>query len=243
MKNNLRELRLLAPHFSDRPRLTGAHAAYFTSPEYLKELDAIGADQAAMTRLTIKLLEHIALDPRTGTRLEDFLKVASDAETVFVCLHLNRTVNLVGFYNLSVTAPELPLLAAAIEKNLGSRMFKAAAMHRRLERGNSPRFRRFENNASKAMAAARLQAESSVPAVSQYASDESRFQRSRTISDMGREAYNAVYDVAMNKLLRRTAAVGRQAFDTPYQAGYTDMLVAFATSYICPVRTVENCCA
>lgn len=243
MHNDLRELRLLAPHFRDRPRLTGAHTEYFKSPEYLEKLDAIGKDPVAMTRLTIKLLEHIALDPRTGTRLEDFLKVASDAETVFVCLHLNRTVNFVGFYDLLVTAPELPLLAAAIEKNLASRMFKAAAMHRRLDRGNHPRFRRFETAASKAMAAARLQAESSVPEVSQYASDESRFQRSRTISEMSREAYNAVYDVAMNKLLRRTGAVGRQAFDKPFQAGYTDMLVAFATSHLCPVRTVENCCA
>ena len=243
MQNDLRELRLLAPHFRDRPRLTGAHAEYFKSPEYLQKLDAIGKDPAAMARLTIKLLEHIALDPRRGTRLEDFLKVASDAETVFVCLHLNRTVNLVGFFNLSVTAPELPLLAAAIEKNLASRMFKAAAMHRRLEGGNYPRFRRFEKAASNAMAAARLQAEATVPAVPQYASDESRYQRSKTIGEMSREAYNVVYDLAMNKLLRRTGAVGHQAFDKPYQAGYTDMLVAFATSYLCPVRTVENCCA
>ena len=243
MRNPLRELRLLAPYFRDRPSLTGAHAGYFTSPEYLQQLEALEQDPGAMTRLTIQLLEHIALDPNRGTRLEDFLKVGSDAETVFVCLHLNRTVNFVGFYNLSVTAPELPLLAAAIEKNLASRMFKAAAMHRRLDRGNSPRFRRFEHAARAAMMEARTRAEASLPAVSQYASEETRFQRTRTIGDISREAYNAVYDAAMNQLQGRTSAVGRKAFDTSFQGGYFDMLVAFATRHICPVRSVENCSA
>lgn len=243
MQNALRELRLLAPYFRDRPRLTGAHAEYFASQDYQAALDTIGNDAGAMAKLTIKLLEHMALNPRDGNRLSDFLRVGSDSETVFVCLHFNRTVNLVGFFVLPVTAPELPLLAAAIEKNLASKMFKAAVMHRRLENSNHRRFRRFESAARLAASKAREAAEVSVPAASQYASDESRFQRSRTISEMSNEAYNAAFDTAMNKLLARIGAVGRQAFDPSFRGNYMDMLIAFASSHICPVHSQEACCA
>jgi hypothetical protein len=243
MQNSLKELRLLAPYFRDRPRFTGAEVNYFTSPEYLERLDSIGKDSSAMARLTINLLEHIALDPLRGNRLSDFLPIATDSETVFVCLHLDRTVNFIGFFVLPITSPELPALAAAIEKNLASKKFKAAVMYRRLSAGNSPRFRRYEKAASAAYSIARQLAEETEPPVSPYASDNARLERSRRINEYAYQARDNVYEPAKNRLLTRIAGVGRQAQDATFQGGYYDILVAFAKRHLCPVRTVENCCA
>lgn len=243
MQNVLRELRLLAPHFRDRPSLAGARAEFFTSPAYLRELDALGNDPAAMARLTVKLLDHVALDPLQGKTLGDFLKVGSDAETVFVALPLNRTVNFVGYFTLPVTSPELPLLAKAIDKNLASRMFKAAVLHRRLDAGNRPRFRRLEKVASAAYAATYAEADANLPPVSPYASEKAGYERMATIRELASNARDNAYEPAKNRLFARIHAVARQAASTDFQGSYTDMLIAFASRHICPVNTADTCCA
>lgn len=238
----LRELGLLAPFYRDRPQLQHPHAAYFTSPAYPARLEELGNDVRALARLSASLLEHVALDPLMGTRPDQFIKVASDAETVFVCLQLNRLVNPIGVFALPATAPELTLLVQAVEKNLASRMFKAARMHRRLAQGNTKRYRRFEKAASAARQAAYAKAEQDTPQPA-YFSEESRYARLQGIRAKADQAYEDVYGPLDERLKGRIHAVANQAYGPEYRGGYYDILAAFASRYICPAPQVQACCA
>jgi hypothetical protein len=238
----LRELGLLAPFYRDRPQLTGAHADYFRSSDYLARLEELGNDTRALARLSAALLEHVALDPLHGNKLEDFITVSSNAETVFVCLQLNRLVNPIGAFAVSSEAPEAAVLVQAIEKNLASRMFKAAVMHRRLAHGNTKRYRRFEKAARAAFQAAYDKAESTTPQPA-YFSEDARYARMRAIRETAEAARAEVYGPLEARLKGRIHAVANQAYSADYRGGYYDILAAFASRYICPAPQAQTCCA
>lgn len=241
--NDLRDLRLLYPYFNDRPRLKGPHADYFRSQDYLDQLTELGKDPTAMAKLSIHLLEHIALCPREGSTLSDFLKVHSDAETVFVCLRLSGVSNMLGVFVLPVTSPALPLLVAAIEKNLASKMFKAAQMYRRLHGNNHARYRRIEAAARTASDKARQQVEATSPEFDSYATPEARRERSQRVRDAAVEAFNSYWEAGHEKLQARIRSVSQRSYSEAFRGGYMDILIAFTSRYICPVHTAESCVA
>lgn len=243
MKNDLRELRQLATHFRNRTYLEGTHLNYLSSPAFIEQLDAIGSDPETLAKLSIQLLDHVALDPTYGSKVEDFIVVASDAETIFVNLQLNRLVNPVGAFMMRVTSASLPALMRAVQANLSSRMFKAAVTHRRLSHGNTRRIRRFEKAASAAFQAAYLKADASIAKPSVYASEDARYERQQEVRAAGDAAYRKVYQPLFERLDSRITAIGRQAATEGYREGFYDILVKFASTYICPALPEEACCA
>lgn len=228
--NDLRELRSLRRHFTDRPELTGVWPEYFRSDEYQTRCDVLCKDPRALARLTIALLKHIALDPQQGERVEDFL--AEPAEGPYIVnLHFYRIVNMVGSFELPADAPEVSELKAGIAENLASRKFKAAKMHRRLEARNMKRFHRIARRAREAFQAYYDAEHAKAPPTSHY---QRRREFEKQLRERADEVYKSVYQPLYDRLTGRLRAVGEQAYDPEYRGAYTDVLIKFAKTYVAP---------
>ena len=220
-------------------------AAYLGTEVFKEGVRETAKDPRALARLTLNLLDHIALDPREGTRLEDFVSNGevhctvgggqASSEDVWFCLQLNRTSNFIGSFSLPPTTPEYPLLLAAIQRNLGSKMFKAAAMHRRFERKFVRRSARYDAKARKAYQAVIDQAMSNPLYVSRSSSPEARAYREQVLS-VAQAAHHSILVPLRDQLQLRGQRLGRASFSPDYQGSYTDMLVAFAVRYLTPLH-------
>ena len=230
--SDLRELRALHAYFSQHPELNDELAEYCRSDEFLRQLDAISTSPAELARLTICLLGHVALCPRSGTTLESILPLPSEqAENFYVALQFNRLVNFIGTFELAVDAPEVAQLKRAVEANLASRKFKAAQMHRRLEQRNMKRFCRITKVANTAVAAFREQEQQKAPYISEHLARETF---DRELRERCKALYEEVYRPLHDRLTGRVRAVGQQAFDQDYRGSYQEIMIAFTRRYLLP---------
>lgn len=233
--NELKELRSLRAHFLSKPECEDPLAEYFRSEEFAAQLDALAKDPKALVQLTVYQLQHVALDPVAGSTVEEHLPGPEADGQYIVDLKLNRTINLVGAFTLPAEALEVEELKRAIAENLGSRKFKAAQAHRRLEARNIARFRRIAkvaNEAVRAFQAAELQ----------KAPPKTRFDEHRAfmkdLRERTKEVYESTYRPLFDRLTGRVRCVGRAAFDEGFDGAPTDALIEFAKRYIAPANPV-----
>jgi hypothetical protein len=185
-----------------------------------------------LARLTICLILNVALCPRAGTTLEEFMRLPSEqAESFYVALQFNRLVNFIGAFELAVDAPEVAPLKQAIEANLASRKFKAARMHRRLEQRNMKRFHRITKVANTAVATFREQEQKKAPYISEHLARETF---DRELRERAKALYEEVYRPLHDRLTWRVHAVGKMAFDREYRGSYPEILSAFTRRYLLP---------
>jgi hypothetical protein len=114
-----------------RHLLRPEHVSMVNAPDFEAAVRRASQDPDTKAFLTIEMLKGIALDPLVGDASEAFYTVFGD--TVGFGIKIDRTVNFVGSFSLPARSARTRQLIEAIETNLGSKMFKAAKMSRRLD--------------------------------------------------------------------------------------------------------------
>lgn len=239
--NALKDLQQLRPYFADRAHLQGPIANKFTSPSYLAALDHAAADPDQLARLTIALLQHIALDPRLGSKVEDFLDVGPSrkyAGPAYVMLRLYCISNFVGFFSLPVDSPEMPNLLKAIADNLASRKFKAAQVHARMQDLSSMRYSRICEKGLAAYKASYAEAEVGAPAWKAYDNDERMAYYRTHVFPKAEHAQAVIIDSRTALLKKRMRNLSDQTCDAGFLGGYTDICTEFALRYLVPDAAV-----
>lgn len=123
--------------------------AWVQTARFNVDIQRIAADQHAIARLMIKLLEEVALNPRQGRHDEDFFQVDGTCMAFF--LTFDRVVNPIStFLTVDRNDPVTVQLIEAVTANLSGRMFKAAVIHRNLDKRAVRVRRRIEEKASAA---------------------------------------------------------------------------------------------
>ena len=238
---DLRELKSLDRHYRDRPYLSGALAEYCRTPEYCAKLTALSKDPAVLARLAIALLSHMALDPLTGNRAEHFVRGLEGAEgsEVWVSLSFHRVINILGSFFLPRDLPETTELLAAVEANLNGRLFKAATIHRRIERGTR-RSRLLTRAATRAgNERARILTEGLTPsAMPKYEYEQAAYREA--LYSQAQSAYDAIYEPRYAQIQGRLRALGAQAYTSDFRGAYTDILIAFAQQYVYPLVVASD---
>lgn len=246
--NALDDLKALHRHFADHPHLAGEAEGHFRSLDYRVRLEAMERDPEQLARLTIALLGHVALDPQQGTTVDNhtpfrgaLIKGSNTHPTaVYFALQFHRVVNFIGNFTLSADSPEMPELLNAIEKNLSSKLFKAAQMVRRLEKTVPSHYARFRKKSEAAYSAAYEKAEKGAPAWKSFDNEErSRFYETN-VYPVARAASNTVLTPLQDRIINRLAAVSNTAYDDDFRGSYTEMRVAFATRYLVPAEATLN---
>lgn len=221
-----------------------ASADYLRSDAFKGLVKSLSGDPRALARLTINLLEHVALDPLAGSQLKDFAgysgpehalsTLAPGAENTWFCLSLNRMSNFIGSFTLFSHEPECDLLLAAIQRNLDSKMFKAAAMQRRFDKKQPARTSRFERLSGKAYTAVMDEALKNPLYVSgSHSSPEVRDLRERVLLD-AQSARAAIFNPLVARRLARYNKVAKASTTPGYYSGYSDILAMFAVQYVIP---------
>ena len=200
-------------------------------------------DPRALARLTIGLLDHIALDPLEGDNIIDFVSYSgpdhaltelnAESESIWFYLHLNRVTNFIGSFTLPRSAPECAELFSAIQRNLDSKMFKAAAMHRRLEKLVPSRTRRIERKGRIAFQAVIDNAMLNPLYTSRADTEEVRNLRDVVLAD-ARIAAAAVNDPLFARREQRHRKVIDASTSAVFGQSYPGMLATFATKYVVP---------
>jgi hypothetical protein len=207
--------------------LTTAEIDYLKSPAYLEALEAINGNPEAMAKLTCGMLQLMALNPLHGGEVKDFaLGLDKPEGSIYFMCDLNRVCNPVGYFELPRDNAEAQALLKAIETNLGSRMFRAAVVSRRLERGNSRRYTRFSNQARAAFNVV----------FSEYrpAHGHRDAQGYKEVKERADAAYDAVYTPLVSRMEGRVRRVCEAAFLSGMSQGWTDILAAIAVRFIRP---------
>lgn len=220
-----------------------ASSNYLRSVAFKALANSLSGDPRALARLTIKLLEHVALDPLAGTKLADFASysgpahalsaLAPGAESTWFCLSLNRMSNFIGSFTLSSHAPEYEMMLVAIQRNLDSRMFKAAAMQRRFDRKQPARTSRFERLSHKAYTAVMDEAMKNPLYTSRAHTQEVRDLRERVLLE-AQAAQAEIFDPLVARRLARYNKVAKATTSPGYYSGYSDILAMFAVQYVVP---------
>lgn len=244
--NNLRELRELHRFYRDRPRLTGPSACFFRSDDYLRLLDAVGKDPRKLARLTLHLLANVALDPLAGTKLDQFVQLETKPrlgrespgaeDKVWFCLQFNRLVNFIGAFQLPRHDPLTAELLTAIENNLAGHKFKAARLHRRLDKRAPQRYARYEARARRAVANFYAQ-EQAVRPVFTYHDGVERAAYEQGVRERAAAIRDGVLQPLMQATQQRIHAVGESAFDPRFHGSYFDILATFVATYLFPFRS------
>lgn len=201
---------------------------YYRSDAYRVDRSAILHNPVLATRATIKLLQHVALEPSEGLTVEAQLPGRARA-SVFVNLRTHRIVNLVGAFELDATTSEMQELRSAIRENLAGPMFRAAQISRRLDAKRSSREERWRAAAYEAWSRATDAANAACP--------RTHFQRTSSdiapIVEAGRGARDAAHAPLKARYERRAASLMRQAAHSPLLAGcYSDFAAIFAWHYV-----------
>lgn len=241
--NNLSALETVHHHYATSPELNDLKAGYFSSSKFLDALAEMEQNPREMARLTIGMLENMALDPREGTRFEDFVKYAgqpwcltklkADSDSIWFCLRFYSVTNFLGTFTLPMEAPEMPLILDAIRKNLASRRFKAAQASSRLVNKMHRRFARIAKPAVEARVTHLTEAFKTAPKFSHYQEHEQQAYE-RAAYELSEQAFNVVYKPLRERLEKRMLAVKKAAFTKAFQGSYFDMLITFADMYLLP---------
>lgn len=202
---------------------------YKLSQDYRDDMEAIHNDPVLATRLTLRLLENIALDCKAGTTVEDFLGPDSKDGVEFVNLRIHRTANFIPAFSLSRSSDEFAQLREAVKVNLESSMFRAANISRRLEASYTSREARWSRLAYKAYGLASDKANAACP--------RSHFHRTRedvqAIVEASNRAYDAVYRPLEACYKRRLASLEQLRDRTPmFDGAFPDIAANFVRLHV-----------
>ncbi|WP_425953105.1 hypothetical protein [Ralstonia pseudosolanacearum] len=112
--------------------LNGDVRSFVGSADFTKAMKDADENDETKAFLLVKALDGIALDPLIGSNVDSFVWHL-DGE-VIIQVRFDRMVNFLGLFSLPESSRWAAPVIAAVECNLRSRMFKAAAMRRRLDR-------------------------------------------------------------------------------------------------------------
>jgi hypothetical protein len=126
--NDLLSLRL-SSHF-----LNPEVASYIQSEAFSSDVARLRGDDVLRARLTVRLLEGIAVDPLSVARGETFVHGISGRDLLWINIRLDRWVNFLGAFSLAESSAQLQEVLAAIERNVQSPMFEASKAHRAHDR-------------------------------------------------------------------------------------------------------------
>lgn len=138
--------------------LPKSHVDFVTSEQYLEKIKELVSTDEGIAKITIKLLNEIALDPLVAVRDELFYFTnCIDSTKITFWIRFHCTSNpLPTVFILEADTDLCRDLVKAIESNLKSKKFKAATIDRRLMSWQSFRglaFKRYEKRANKAFIA------------------------------------------------------------------------------------------
>jgi hypothetical protein len=109
--------------------MTAEQIAFLSSSDAAAAAAAAEDDPHASAVVILETLKGIALDPLRGSKPEHFMIDHGDYSTFW--LMFDRLTHFVPMFDLPKDDPVHQEVTQAIEANLGSRMFKAAALNRR----------------------------------------------------------------------------------------------------------------
>lgn len=241
--SRLTDLKSLRAYFAMHSEMKDPVTGYLSSPKFTDALDVVEQDPRHLARLTIGLLQNVALDPNQGTRVEDFTKhpgltyvrgqLADSDDSIFFNLRFHDVANFIGTFTLSKGAPEMPTLINAIRENLESPRFKAAQMHLRLQNKQNQRIRRFRKLGYAAMDRQVAQSKKHAPQFS--ASQEAeRMAYEQEQFKLRYQAFDAAFNPLRARMENRLQAVKKATVSKAFQGSYKDMLIAFAYQYLVP---------
>ncbi|MDO8416528.1 MAG: hypothetical protein Q7S87_09985 [Agitococcus sp.] len=216
----------------DHPEIPGQTAEYFRSPEFCEKILTLENDPTEKLRLTLALLTHVALDPVIGATVDKHVNLYPKEGQIWVCLNFNRIVNFIGSFSIEPGTPDALALTEAIEQNLKGKLFKAAVMHRRMDKKVNKHCWRISKFCQAAYAKAMA---------------ELNFRPSDNAAWRTSDSYKLKYDIAnvtalmerdalstslKSRMFARIRAVGNAASDKVVQGEYTDILTSFASRYL-----------
>jgi hypothetical protein len=165
----------------------------------------------ARAQLMIAALKEFALCPLTGDHPDDFSETWGDSW--FFNIRFDRIVNFIGIFSLPAESELAHQVVKAIEENLAGRMYKAAAMHRRLDVLRKRICAKTEKRAS--------QAYQSV--IAKYGKDYNRIE----IREEAKQAFDQVFDSAMAHVdarIRKVAVHSARSYGQSYSQIVGDFL-------------------
>lgn len=153
----------------------------------------------------------MALDPLSGNTTDAFV-LGLNSDLVCFNIRFDRFTNFIGLIELPATSGRVEQLIEAIRKNLNSKMFKAAQIHRRLDRRRIRLFEQAGDRASAAYAEVIQNADKTV-----HRDD---------LLQQAREAYNQVFNPRKEQIQTRCRNVGRVS-SNGFQGSYTEAVAGF----------------
>lgn len=141
-------------HFATHVMPAG-HATFLTSQSFKDTVNKVEKDDISKAELLCELLNYLAICPLEKLNPDNFTasslaQRALTHETVAVCIRFNRVSNFVApFIEIPVDHPVAKKLYAKIYENLHSSYYKAAQVHRRLEKKRTARYNWIQNQAHK----------------------------------------------------------------------------------------------
>lgn len=215
------------------------------SEQFEDQVQALNNDAAALARMTVALLQYLALDPNVGSRVEDFIPEAhparrTNAGQVWVNLAFFQTANFIGAFTLESDSVELSLLVKAIQENLDSKMFKAAVLYRRLKSKFHPRVAAIRKRAQAAYQRAleaSLARQNPQPVKGWVRPAAGMVERA---SEAGAHARELVYAPAREHLDRRMESVRKQTAHPDYAGSAYEIQTAFAVQHLLPAFSASG---
>lgn len=219
--------------------VSAADVEYLKSLQYLLDVATVADDAEKRAKLTICLLEHFALDPHRGSKVEDFLEArprpyeAYDGATTYlwVSLAMHKMAFFVESFSIPHNSPYVALLKQAVQANLQSKKFKAARMSRRLAPVYSRIYAQLDN---KAQTAAHTAYRAAYDGFKQDRRAEITALQQQTLNDIMSSTYRAVMAKPVARMDARMARVDTETLSEAFtnNRGFTGILAAFAATSI-----------
>lgn len=190
--------------------LTPELASFVSSDAFKKTMAVVEKDADTKAFLAIEALKGIALDPLTGKKPEAFYFQSGDR----LCFNLkfDRWVNFIGWFELPENSGRAKQVVEAIRSNLESRMFKAASMHRRLDKRRANMYEQVTQRARKAYAE-----------VVQKCSRQEAPEEVRRKADA---AYDSVFDRRWEDINARVRKIAKES-SPGFRGGYSEAVANF----------------
>lgn len=197
---------------------------FLSSDAYLKSIKEVDGSDVLKAKLTINMIRSTALSTREGYETPEDCYYEDEEGNAFFTLHFHRLTNPIGSFSLTLDDPLFQLVLDAIDRNVKSRMYKAAELTVRLERLSVKAQVRYR---VKANAAYKQTLSENQPSDAMVASfDPDRFVVEAKATKLAEAAYDKVLNSNQTRLFDRLRAVGRVAMpDT--ELGYTVWLAEF----------------
>ncbi|WP_432263280.1 hypothetical protein [Cupriavidus sp. TMH.W2] len=201
--------------------LTGDVRSFVASTAFTKAMKEAEESVDTKAFLIIKALDGLALDPLTGKHVGSFI---TRADGMISChVRFDRWVNFIGLFSLPESSGRATQLVEAVDANIGGRMFKAAAMYRRLDRRA---VRLHESARRKARAAFALALEKSRDTVNArgWVPKDSDYERANA-------EYDRVFEPRKALISGRLMALGKIA-SPGFLGSYTEAVASFLYQHL-----------